>query len=185
MAIANLVASSRAWVGPYDVLINGFLLQSNATDILIKYKNTGKQPALNFNDSYNDDWTGTMERELAAGEQPDLVKNCWADGPTGAVTQETCHARIKRWVRDYCWSKAPYENRVVYPDFPYETSKPFQITPERVGVRRIAFLQGCFIYRGRVTAVQDHRSAFCFLDQLLPNGRSRQMRSCSVGNDAN
>jgi len=180
-----LIANTRAWVGPFEASIDGFTSQSKVANILIKYKNPGKEPALNFNDSYNDDWTGTLSNDLRPDQPVDLAKNCWADGPTGTVTRETCEARIARWLKDYCSEKAPYENRVIYPEVPYEVAKPFKVTPDRIGIKKIGFLQGCFIYRSGVTRDQDHRSAFCYFDRFIPSGQSRKLRSCSVGNQAN
>jgi hypothetical protein len=176
----QLIAATRAWIGPNRVSIEGFGAQSKATNIVLDYKNTGKEPALNFNDSYNDDWTGT----LINGDQLDLTNNCLADGPNGQPSQETCKSRITRWLENNCRNKAPYENKVVYPDFPNSVTKSFTITPERIGKKKVGFLQGCFIYRSRVTSEIEHRSAFCFFDLLVPDRSAHTMRSCPEGNDA-
>jgi hypothetical protein len=177
----SVVASTRAWVGPYEVSVDGIGPQSETANIVLKYKNAGKEPALNFNDSYNDDWTGT----LGDGDNIDLGSNCLADDPDGKPSKTTCADRINRWVEDHCWNKPPYEHRAIYPEFSDTTLKPFTITKDRIGKKKIGFLQGCFIYRSRVTGDADHRSAFCYFEQFVSDLRPHPMRSCPQGNMAN
>src|SRR5260370_42366729 len=59
----SLIASSRAWIGPSEAWIEGFSPDSKEALITIKYRNSGKQPGLNFSHSYLDDWTATITKD--------------------------------------------------------------------------------------------------------------------------
>jgi len=131
----SLVADTRAWVGPYEVSIDAFGPQSKTTNLVLKYKNAGKEPALNFNDSYNDDWTGTVDDS----DKLDFTKNCFADDPNGKPSEETCADRINRWLKTNCERKAPYEQRVVYPDFSDTASNSSPLLPIASAITRLVF----------------------------------------------
>jgi hypothetical protein len=177
----SVVVGTRAWVGPKDVFVDAFGPRSEKTNIILEYKNVGKEPARNFNDTYNDDWTATVDDI----DHIDISKNCFADDDDGKPSKKTtCKDRINNWLENNCWHKPPYEHRVIYPDFSDTVSKDFK-TVDRIAKKKVGFLQGCFIYQSQVTGAEVHRSAFCYFQRFLPDGTKHQMHACPEGNDAN
>jgi hypothetical protein len=181
----SVVASTRAWIGPSTKpTIDGFSAQAATTYVHINYKNVGKEPGVNFQESFIDDWSATLPVPYDKNKPPDLSTQCWADGDNAIATDRSCETRIEGWIKDHCDSLTGQEERVAFPDFGYDSQKEIAAGAERRGSNKVLFVQGCFAYKSRITGDKIHRSAFCFFKNLEPNAGGEVMRPCSLGNTA-
>jgi hypothetical protein len=182
----SVVASTRAWIGPSaKPTIDGFSAQAATTYVHINYKNVGKEPGVNFQESFIDDWTATLTAPYNKNKLLNLSSECSADGDNAIATDRSCKTRIEGWIKDHCDSLTGQEQRVAFPDFEYDSQKEIAAGAERRGSNKVLFVQGCFAYKSRITGDEIHRSAFCFFKNLEPNSGGDVMRPCSVGNTAN
>ena len=170
---STLKASTRAWVGPVKatVAINP---ESRAV-VTVHYRNPGKEPALNFGDTWDDDWVGNIASENQSVD-PNFERDCVSDSNQGL-----CKKRIGEW-QQKCESKPVFEERVAFPDFQYERTKTGPWIDQR-DHKKLVFLLGCFVYRSPITLIATHRTSFCYYYRIGQEGD--KMRACPVGNSAN
>lgn len=168
----SLVASTRAWVGPSKATAS--IGDDGVVTIMVTYKNVGKEPALKFGDDWADSWAATLDVD---SDYFDFFTNCTSD-----VSHDKCGNRAGWWKREKCDTKAIFQDRVAFPEFEYRHVKS-NLTLDRSDRRRIAVIQGCFVYRTDVTFYGSvHRSAFCYYYRVGQSGD--EMRACPVGNAA-
>jgi hypothetical protein len=168
----TLEVSTRAWVGP----VKGTALIDDTGTVTFKitYKNSGKEPAVQFGDDWADDWSAISEDSSA---KFDFYSNCKSDGGLGR-----CSERAARWQRTHCDSKQTFQDRIAFPDFSYTHSKN-GLRVDKADHNRIVVVQGCFVYKSNVTPLGSvHRSAFCYYYRV--GQQEDEMRACPVGNSA-
>jgi hypothetical protein len=78
----TLEVSTRAWVGP----VKGTALIDDTGTVTFKitYKNSGKEPAVQFGDDWADDWSAISEDSSA---KFDFYSNCKSDGGLGRCSE--------------------------------------------------------------------------------------------------
>jgi hypothetical protein len=167
----TLEASTRAWVGPTEAIAT--IDDSGLVTIKITYKNSGREPALQFGDDWADDWAGVVDDDRF---NFDFYDKCKSDGVRGR-----CSERAERWQHE-CEQKNLFQDRVAFPDFSYvEYKKGLRV--EKEDKNRIVVVQGCFVYRSQTTFFNPlHRTAFCYFYRV--GQLEAQMRACPAGNSA-
>jgi hypothetical protein len=169
----QLIAATRAWVGPFGASIHGLKNLPMRTNV--DYRNSGKEPAINFSfeDGGTDDWGAT----ITSGRPKDLIFNpateCVAD------SKESCASRIQNWIKE-CQGKQIEQSEAIFPDSSYSFKKPF-VPRDLADISkpdRAVFLQGCFVYRSAVTGPQVHHSAFCYFYRFGMSD-AEQMTPCT------
>lgn len=166
--IRSTEAATRAWVGPFKASIRD--LNSATPSIIIDYKNSGKEPAVDFGfeTSGGDSWAATITSRRPKDPIFKIDNECMADN------EGNCATRIRKWV-EACKAKQIEENEAVFPDAVYSYSAPFALkkAADISGPNRAIFFQGCFVYRSSITGSQTHHSAFCY---FYRNGMSNDER---------
>lgn len=163
-----LIASSRAWVGPLTITVNG-VQKDKGIEGIIQYQNTGKEPATNFLPSYLAD-VYSIDQWNSGDASKDIVS-----------------------VGNKCLgiSNVPKGLQVIYPNTGFSAyqlsfdtgNEPNKIvvTDRIIAGTDIFKLQGCFVYK---SLGEFHHSSFCYYYRggnftKLPN-----LSICNVGNDA-
>lgn len=67
----QLLAATRAWVGPFSASFHG--LNNLPMSTTIDYRNSGKEPAIDF--SFEDGGTDDWEATITSGRPKDLIFN--------------------------------------------------------------------------------------------------------------
>jgi hypothetical protein len=168
----TLEASTRAWVGPVQATVS--ISDAGIVTINVTYKNSGREPAVDFGDDWADDWAASPSDSSI---NFDFYDNCKSDGNQGR-----CGERAARWKRENCDDKQVFQDRVAFPDFTYTHSK----TGLKVDVsdhNKVVVVQGCFVYKSSITFFRPiHRTAFCYFYHV--GQPENEMRACPVGNFA-
>jgi hypothetical protein len=167
----TLEASTRAWVGPVKAIVD--VNDGGVVIITVTYKNAGKEPAIEFGDDWADDWAASID-----ANSPDVN---FHDGCMSDSGQGRCGERAARWQRKKCEQKSIFQDRVAFPDFTYTHTKTGLIIDKNDN-NRIVVVQGCFIYKSRISLRSIQRTAFCYYYRIGQIGK--EMRACPVGNSA-
>jgi len=70
-----LEASTRAWVGPVKATVS--ISDAGIVTIKVEYKNSGREPAVDFGDDWADDWAASPSD---SSMNFDFYDNCQSDG---------------------------------------------------------------------------------------------------------
>jgi hypothetical protein len=136
----NIVAGSRAWVGPNGATIEGTPAIGNSVDFVITYQNSGRQPATGFVPAGDVFTLTTDDAGRSVSKISENVEKCRAQPPIAGA-------------------------EVVYPSTGFSgnqyrtTVDKSLIDDEVVKGDKLIVMTGCFAY---ITFDTAHHSAYCF-----------------------
>jgi hypothetical protein len=154
-----MIASERAWVGPANAKADGPPITTKPLDVVVEYKNTGREPALNA--------VYDLQHKIGRLDDPDLLNE------------------MSKFIEQCKMMWHPNQAQVIYPMTNNEYNLSHQIDASEinddvVSGENVILVYGCFSYE---TIQTIHRSWYCY---YFKSGvtKPQNWNICATGNGA-